>query len=225
MATQNNSTHINTKDDYTQLSPYLDSNSSGSFCQASPEAMAHRKALIDKERLSDNNVRETSIYGQRYGVPPSRKILTVDLFNTKFLQIRDYLVSLGMHTAEREGVLRLLRLYSYYGQAYPKAAQLSELPGCSRRTFWRAISRLKDMGLVNVINRFLNGRQISNCYRLDKLILCLVRYLVEHGGAGIFDKIGKAIKNFLFNRHFWRLVWSTKVSLAKDQIFLGGTSC
>lgn len=121
-----------------------------------------------------------------YGVSPSQRVLSPSLFIKKYDRIRDCLrCSLGMAAGQREVTLRLLRLWAYYGQVYPKESQVTELPGCSKATFWRTVQLLEERGLVQVINRYVcrPHAQISNLYRLDKLILVLARYLAEHGVA------------------------------------------
>ena len=118
-----------------------------------------------------------------YGVPKARRILTPGLLNKQWDNIVRFLKHhVGLTTAEREAVLRLLRLAAYYPDVYPKASQIAELPGTSKRTFWRAIAKLKEMGLVTVVNRFIcrEEAQISNLYVLRKLSLAITRYLHEH---------------------------------------------
>jgi hypothetical protein len=119
-----------------------------------------------------------------YGVSPASRVMTPGVFLRQYDRIRDCLISpLHLSTAEREVVLRLLRLYAYYGIVYPKESQITEEPGCSKATFWRTIRFLKELGLVEVINRYIlrPKAQISNLYRLDRLVLMLARYLSEHG--------------------------------------------
>ncbi|MBA7523170.1 hypothetical protein ES705_15293 [subsurface metagenome] len=155
-------------------------------------------------------------------MPTSRKILTIELYNKRFDEIRHYLEqSIGLTLAERDGILRMLRIYAYYGRVYPKASQIADdfgnmIPGCSKRSFWRAIAKLREDGLIQVRNRFLHGRQISNCYRLDKLILCLVRWLLEHGSRYLnLEKLARELYDALHGADFWRLIWSAKADLSK----------
>lgn len=118
-----------------------------------------------------------------YGVSCSRGILSPSLFLRKFDYIRDCLKQrLGLTTAQREVALRLLRLYSYYGAAYPKESQITSDPGCRKATFWRTVKLLEELGLVEVVNRFLirPHAQISNLYRLDRLVVVIARYLADH---------------------------------------------
>jgi len=102
--------------------------------------------------------------------------------------------------------MRLLRLYAYYGSVYPKAGTIAgeeEITPAmlawraenglgpaprsstgSRATFWRTIKALEGLGLVETVNRFIvrEHAQISNIYRLDRLILVLARYIAERRG-------------------------------------------
>jgi len=123
-------------------------------------------------------------YGcKTYGVSSSRRVLTPDLLLKKFDYVRDCLkLTLGLTIAEREVVLRLLRYWAYYAYVYPKEASVTEEPGCSKATFWRTVRRLKELGLLTVVNRFLirPHAQISNLYRFDKLLILVARYLAEH---------------------------------------------
>jgi len=151
-----------------------------------------------------------------------RKVLTCELYNKRFDEIRHYLDrNLGLTLAEREGILRMLRIYAYYGRVYPKASQIADdfgnmIKGCSKRSFWRAIAKLREDGMVQVHNRYLHGRQISNCYRLDKLILCLVRWLLEHGKRYLnLLNLPRELFDALHMANFWRLIWSAKADLSK----------
>jgi len=145
------------------------------------QGLADHKALIpsrDKIIVSKRDTRK------RYGLPVALRGLTPGLFIKKYDDIRDCLAEvLGFTCAEREVVLRLLRLYTYYGAVFPKAASIAREPGCSERTFWRAVKKLQSEGLVRVINRFVlrPHAQISNLYRFEKLAIVLARYLAEHG--------------------------------------------
>jgi len=157
-----------------------------SLSSSSPESLVTRgladhKAFIPNRDRIIVNKRDTRV---RYGLPVALRALSPGLFIKKYDNIRDCLAgSLGFTCAEREVVLRLLRLYAYYGAAFPKAASIAREPGCSERTFWRAVKKLQSLNLVHVINRFVlrPHAQISNLYRLEKLGIVLARYLAEHG--------------------------------------------
>lgn len=125
-----------------------------------------------------------------YGVSPSQRLITRELYIRRFDRIRECLVvRLGLTCAQREVVLRLLRLWAFYGLVYPKASQVAELPGCSTATFWRTVRLLRDENLVQVIHRYLirPHAQISNIYRLDELAALIFTYLQEHGQAYVAD--------------------------------------
>jgi len=121
--------------------------------------------------------------GKRYGVSSSRRVLSPQLLLKKFDLVRDCLqYRLGFSTAQREVILRLLRLWAYYGYVYPKESLVTAEPGCTKATFWRTIRALRDQGLIHIINRFIirPHAQISNLYRLDKLVVLIAKYLAEH---------------------------------------------
>ena len=203
------------------------------ICQAPPvenshsppeqQPLAHRNASPSIYPLNgDKRVPGNSRNLYSYGVPTSRKILTCELYIKRFDEIRHYLDrNIGLTLAERESILRVLRIYAYYGRVYPKASQIASdfgnmVPGCSKRSFWRAIAKLREDGLVQVHNRYLHGRQISNCYRLDKLILCLVRWLLEHGKRYLnLLKLPRELFDALHMANFWRLIWYAKADLSK----------
>ena len=146
-----------------------------------------------------------------YGVPTPRRMLTPGTLVKKHDHIRTYLLSLGLTPAERDAAFYLLRLFVYYGKVYPKAPNYTEDCYCSKRTFWRAIAKLEQIGILDRIHRYLNHLQISNCYRLDKLILCLVRYLAEHGYPFV-DTFTRAILKLTSNS-FWTAIWPATVRL------------
>jgi len=173
--------------------------------------LAHRNTTIP---LSNNPISSnvnTILERLTYGVPTPRRLLSPGIFTKQYDRIRDYLVSLGLTNAEREVALKLLRLYCYYGKVYPKASQFDDDRGCSRRTFWRAVAKLEEIGLIDRINRYLHHLQISNAYRLDKLVLILARYLAEHGYRFI-DTFAEAILRITSNS-FWRTIWTVRVRL------------
>lgn len=147
----------------------------------SPGSMAHHKAseVPNKIIVTRKNIcREGP-----YGVPRSHRVLTPSLLIKKHDEVRDCLTyRLGLTNAQRETALRLLNLYTYYGEVYPKASQVAEMPGLSIRTFWRTIRILEELGLVRRIPRYVlrPHAQISNLYLLDKLVILIARYLAEH---------------------------------------------
>ena len=178
---------------------------------ATAGALAHRNVISPTYNLERTyNVRRV-YYSTPYGVPACRRLLTAGIFNKKFDLIRDYLQSLGLTLCERQIAMNLIRLYCYYGLVYPKATLFTEERGCSRRTFWRAVAKLEELGLLDRINRYLHHLQISNAYRLDKLILILARYLSEHGYS-FTDNFTRILLR-LTDNSFWRKIWSIKVRL------------
>lgn len=119
-----------------------------------------------------------------YGVSPSRRVITPGLLIKYHHQVWNFLAeTLGLTISQREVTMRLLRLWAYYGQVYPKESLITSDPGCSKATFWRTIKKLEALGLVRVFNRYLirPHAQISNLYKFDRLLLVLARYLAEHG--------------------------------------------
>lgn len=173
--------------------------------------LAHRNAT---NHLSNNltSYNPTTILERlTYGVPTKRRLLSPGTFTKQFDRIRDYLVNIGLTPAEREIALQLLRLYCYYGKVYPKASEFADQRGCSKRTFWRAVAKLQELGLIDRINRYLYHLQISNAYRLDKLVLILVRWLAEHGYP--FTENFTCALLRLTDNSFWQTIWTTKVRL------------
>lgn len=141
-----------------------------------PLRLPDRIVIRDSDKIDE----ESSVYG----VIKDHRVLSPPLFMKKYDDIRDYLeFELGLAPAQREVVMKLLRFWAYYGIVYPKEYQVTAEPGCSKPTFWRTIAELKELGLVHVINRYLcrPHAQISNLYRLDRLLLVLARYLAEKG--------------------------------------------
>lgn len=146
-----------------------------------------------------------------YAVPAPRRMLTPSLLIKKHAHIIAYLKGMGLTPSERQIALHLLRLYAYYGKVYPKAHEFIEDGGCSKRSFWRAVAKLQDAGAIDRINRYLHHLQISNCYRLDKLVLCIVRYLAEHGCPFLDDFTKKLLKDTA--NHFWTIIDRLRVRL------------
>jgi len=138
-------------------------------------------------------------------------MLSPGLLLKKHDYIIGYLKEERLTSAEREIAMHLLRLYAYYGKVYPKAEAFTEFRGCSKRSFWRAVAKLEESGLIDRINRYLAHLQISNCYRLDKLVLCIVRYLAEHGSPDIPDYAHDLLK--LIGASFWRTIGTLRVRL------------
>ena len=143
-----------------------------------------------------------------YGVSSDYRILTKGLFVKRFDQVRDFLqYVLGLPTAEREVILRLLGYWSHYGVCYPTVARLCEEPGCSKATAWRVIGKLKGYGMMHTVPRYLTPyrRQISDIFILHGLLLLLARYLAEHG-VHFWEKWLAPVLS-LSGRDFWSGFW------------------
>ena len=173
--------------------------------------LAHRKPSPSTYGIKNTYNVEKVLKGITYGVPAPRRMLTPGLLLKKHHLILSYLVTLGLTPAEREIAFHLLRLYVYYGKVYPKANQFAGVGGCSKRSFWRAVAKLEETGFIHRFNRFLHHLQISNCYRLDKLVLCLVRYLAEHGCPFLDDFTRHVIRNTAHS--FWQTIYAIRVRL------------
>ncbi len=168
-----------------------------------PDSVIHHKSLYHSK---DRIVYKYTGGAGPYGVSSSRRPISPGLFNKREDQVGRFLQEVVLLSrGESTAIIRLARLYVYYGKCFPRAAQVANdfqpspaqqyLPfpgyipprvhrrGCSRATFWRAVRQLRELGLITVINRFLirPHAQISNEYRLDKLLLVIARYLAEHG--------------------------------------------
>ena len=154
-----------------------------SILPKSPASVIHHNvSLLKREKII---VSYSTKEGKRYGVSRSRRVLSPQLLFKQYDLVRDCLKGpLALTTAQREVILRLLRLRAYYGQVYPKEAFITKQPGCKKATFWRTIKLLEDMGLLTRVNRFVlrPHAQISNLYRLDKLVVMIAKYLAEHIG-------------------------------------------
>ncbi|MBA7610697.1 hypothetical protein ES703_17909 [subsurface metagenome] len=176
---------------------------------AEPLAQRKRSPSIHNNRpiYNSNQVLERLTYG----VPAPRRMLTPSLLIKKHFYILSYLKAIGLTTAEIPAAFFLLRLYAYYGKVYPKAPNYTEDFYNSKRSFWRAIAKLEDSGLIDRINRYLHHLQISNCYRLDKLVLCIIRYLAEHGSPYLSDFAYKCLDKV--GSRFWRAIWTIRVRL------------
>jgi len=178
---------------------------------ATQKSLAQRKPSEPIASYSSYREGNTLLVRFTYAVPAPRRMLSPGLLLKKHHYIRAYLVSLGLTPSEREIAFHLLRLYAYYGKVYPKACEFTDTGGCSKRSFWRAVAKLEDSGLIDRINRYLHHLQISNCYRLDKLALCIVRYLTEHGYQPL-DEFTRGIIIKTANS-FWRTIHNLRVRL------------
>lgn len=174
----------------------------------SPNTLIHHKVplSIDKPII----VSYSNFNSGPYGVSRSRRAITSSLFIKKFDRIRDGLSEVvGLTRAQRDVALELLRLWSYYGLVYPKEAHITEDSWTSKATFWRTVKILKELGLVQVVRRYVvrPHAQISNLYRLDRLALLLARYLAEHGVA-FWEKWLTPVLA-MPGRQFWSQIYSS----------------
>lgn len=143
-----------------------------------------------------------------YGVPSPTVVLPRGVL---FKRWRDtqafYRITLGLPEAEIGGVSELVRLWMIKGRVYPTAKQVAEASGTSVRTFWRTIKRLEQMKMIQVVNRYVQRgwAQISNLFRIEKLIFALARFLAEHGER----HLGPMMARFLAlpGREFWAKIW------------------
>ena len=118
------------------------------------QSVAHHK--------DDNKIKDSCniYYKNPYGMPQARRILTLGIFYKRHDNICKLLASLGLENKERDAILGLLRYHIYYGRVYPKAASVAEDEGISKRTFWRAVAKMRDLELVEDIKRYFNHRQL-----------------------------------------------------------------
>lgn len=175
------------------------------------EKMAQRKAPTSTYPNTTTYNKNLLLERLTYGVPSERRIITAGIIIKRFDRIRDCLVMLGFTRAKRDVILQLIRLYAYYGKVYPKAEQVAEDGYISKRTFWRTIADMEQDGLIYRTNRYLNHLQISNAYRLDRLILILARYIAEHCQQAFTKHTPKLI--FTPAKVFWTLIWTVRVRL------------
>ncbi len=178
---------------------------------ATAEKVAQRKAPIYPHSNTTVLSNKALLERLTYGVPPKRRILTAGVLRKRHNLIVDCLVMLGFPTWRRSVILELVRLYAYYGKVYPKAQHIAEDAYCSKRTFWRTIADMEQDGLIQRDNRYLNHLQISNAYRLDRLVLILVRYITEHA-EHLFAEHAPALV-FAPAQVFWKAIWTVRVRL------------
>lgn len=187
---------------------------------SSSQTMAHHNSRSPVELIYFKKGIERE---KRYGVPSSYRILTMGNYHKHHDDINTMLrVVCELENRERSAIFCLLRLFFYYGQVYPKADDVAEQEYISKRTFWRAISKLKALGVIEVLNRYINHKQISNLYRIDKLVLMIARFIAEHHPI-IFGDFGDKLTCFF--RSFWDGIWDADINLslpAPVKLVLGG---
>lgn len=170
--------------------------------RSSPDTVIHHKA---PGNLRNKILLTYSMYGEkRYAVSPARRVFSPQAILKRLDVIRTGLETrIGLTPRQAEAAIRLLKLWAYYGEVYPKASQITGEPelspamlqwrdeqglgppptndGVSRATFWRTIKILEGLGLIKVVSRYVvrEQAQISNLYRLDQLVIALARYISE----------------------------------------------
>ena len=127
----------------------------------------------------------------------------------RWLDVQAFMrVTLQLSKPERAVVSELVRLWMIKGAVYPTAKQVAETALVSKRTFWRTVKRLEALKMVQVVNRYVQREwaQISNLFRLERLIFALARFLAECGER----HLGPMMKRFLElpGREFWSKIWS-----------------
>lgn len=165
----------------------------------------HKDPLFITTTIYKNN---NKIVSKPYGVSSSHKVLTKGLLLKKWdLVVRCLKETCELTPAERDVTLELLRLHAYYPQVYPKASHVASEVNRGVATFWRTVSKLRDMNLIGVYQRYLLRveAQISNLYLLDKLIIRIARYLAEHG-VGFWEKWLKPYLS-MPGHQFWNNIW------------------
>jgi len=182
---------------------------------ATLKPLAQRKVLPVSYSNNPISINERLLERLTYGVPAPRRMLTPGLLLKKHDLIRAYLLRMGLTPAEREAAFYLLRLYVYYGKVYPKAPNFTPDYYCSKRSFWRAVAKLQEAGLLDRMNRFIHHLQVSNCYRLDKLVLCLIRCLAEQGTPFLDDFTREIIRQTASS--FWQTLGLLRVRLRDRQ--------
>lgn len=173
-----------------------------------PQSMAHHNTL--PRRGLNLFFKKGVKIEKRYGVPQTQRLLTMGNYHKHHDEICHLMNRLGLDPRERDAVFVLLRLFIYYGKVYSKAADVAEDAYISKRTFWRAVGKLRDLGVLEVFNRYANHRQISNLYRLDKLVLLLARYLAEHGRP--ISRVGVQLAALF--KSFWSEIWDADINLS-----------
>lgn len=191
------------------------------FKEYNPQAMAHHNAFPRKISLvsfSNKGNLKTC-----YDVPPNFRVLSPGVLLKRFDRVRDCLArEIGLSSGQREIVLGLLKLWAYYGKVYPKANFMADMPGCSSRTFWRALHVLEEQGLVQVANQFIKraNAKISNLYNLTKLVILIAKYLATHGGFVLQSRVWFGAYIFAPIQKFWGWFDNFEPALAAPE---GGT--
>jgi len=175
--------------------------------------------IFSVSRTTRNNVTDRVRMETIYGVSPARRLITGATYVKQYDRIRSCLrETLGLTKPQARIVMRLLSYWSYFGSCYPKAVQVAAGTETSQSTFWRTVAILRELNLVEVINRYLPCAcgQISNAYRLDRLALLLARYLAEHSIQLDFARVREVLG--MSGRTFWRWIYTGHLLLPKVEV-------
>jgi len=144
-----------------------------------------------------------------YGVPSPGCVLPRGVIYQRWRDLQAFLrVTLMLTKPERAVVSQMVTIWMIKGEVYPTAKQVAEATKVSVRTFWRTIKRLEAMKMIEVWDRYVQREQaqISDLFRLERLIFALARFLAECGER----QLGPMIARFLAlpGREFWSKIWS-----------------
>lgn len=200
-----------------------------------PDSLIHHIKPFPKS-ISGNSSRlyEKTRY---YGVSKADRVLSPQTLLKRFNLVNRALRSVvGLTNGETWCALEMLRYWAYYGSVYAKESTITGryatkptpttwqeweshanafVPhGASKATFFRSVRKLRDLGLIVVIQRYLHPfrRQTSNIYRLDKLILLLAKYLAEHGNPFKQPWLSKYLLMT------WTDLWTEYAGLALERV-------
>ena len=143
-----------------------------------------------------------------YGVPCPTAVLPPKVLFQRWRDVQAFYHStLQLPEEEVRVVSELVRLWTIRGRVYPTAAQVAETAHVSIRTFWRTVKRLEEMKMVQVVNRYVQREwaQISNLFRLERLIFALARFLAEKGERNLGPMMARFLA--LPGREFWSKIW------------------
>jgi len=104
-----------------------------------------------------------------------------------------------MTTKQREIAFKLLDYYVRYPLTQISAHRLAEESGCSVREAWYLLGYLERLGLIEIANVFRDNRQRANIYVLLRLVLAILRFLLEKG-VRVEER---AYRKILLDPRFW----------------------
>jgi len=149
-----------------------------------------------------------------YAVPLASKTLSKADYCRHYDDIRELLKGpLSLSNFERDVAFQLIRFGVYYGRVYPKASTLADQCQVSKRAVWRAIARLRGLGVIKSYPVFINGYQTSSWYRMDKLFLMMAQFIAERGR----ELNRQAIAILRSFNNFWHQIWHAEVDLVDEQ--------